>query len=93
MDVSIRSNGSVTWGHNGSAVLDAAYDSLSKGTQVGFSLSALLNTTIKEISPLKSQVSYTQSPSHVQALLDIEVSTLVENDFFFQIEFLLRKLH
>lgn len=72
----MRSNGSVMWGHNGTALLDLAYDSLSKDTQVGFSLSALLNTTIKEVSPLRGLVTYTQSPNHAWVLLDVEVSLL-----------------
>lgn len=71
----MRSAGNVTWGQNGSAMLSVTYDSLTSDSQVGFSATALLNTTIREVSPLRGEISYTQSSQHIDAVFDLEVCT------------------
>lgn len=77
----MKSNGSVTWGHNGSVIADITCDSLTSDTQVGFSITTVLNSTIKEISPVNGQLFYTQSAHHISTLLDIAVTfTLLFQD-------------
>lgn len=71
----MRSAGNVTWGQDGSAMLNVTYDSLTSDSQVGFSATALLNTTIREVSPLRGEISYTQSSQHIDAVFDLEVCT------------------
>ncbi|KAG8317638.1 hypothetical protein J6590_022982, partial [Homalodisca vitripennis] len=70
----VRSNASLSWGHNGTAMADMVYKTLTSDSQVGFSVTALLNSTIREVSPLKFEISYSQSLQHIGALIDIESS-------------------